>query len=90
MAESALFLGLASETSPLSRPLPGGRCVMHGEDKESQRRGTERGGEGRMDLGRRWRVRVDQRSSIKPAVNFQPSCGDTKKGKGWIKYDQYN
>lgn len=24
---------------------------MHGEDKESQRRGTERGGEGRMESG---------------------------------------
>lgn len=24
---------------------------MHGEDKESQRRGTERGGEGRMERG---------------------------------------
>lgn len=31
--------------------LPRGRCVIHVEDKESQRRGTERGGDGRTERG---------------------------------------
>lgn len=50
MAERALFLGLATRPPPCPG-LPRGRCVMHGGDKESQRRGTERGGEGRMEQG---------------------------------------
>lgn len=29
--------------------LPRGGCVMHLQDKESQRRGTDGGGEGRME-----------------------------------------
>ncbi len=50
---------------------------MHGEDKESQRRGTERGGEGRMEQGGDGELTGGHPSNLLSI--FPASCGDSDK-----------
>lgn len=53
---------------------------MHGEDKESQRRGTERGGEGRMARGgdREGELTGGHPSNL---LSIFPPPGETQRGK---------
>lgn len=77
MAVGALFLGLASETGPLSEPVQGTLCyAWRGQEEPEERDGQRRRRKDGVGEGE---------SSIKPAVNFHPTCGDTEGVKRWIK-----
>lgn len=62
---------------PSVRACPGDAVLCMGRI----RRGPERGGEEKTEQGRVGEGRVGWRSSVKPAVDFHPTCGDAEKGR---------
>lgn len=60
---------------------------MHGEDKESQRRGMERGGEGRMERGGDGEGELTRGHPSNMLSISPPPAGTQRKGK---RYSRFN